>query len=66
MGIANVSFFSDTTHDSLKDRYVFPAVNNMHNAHNGLIILTAREKESFDLLRGRTCNSPEYSAKYGI
>ena len=60
MGIANVSFFSDTT------LIVFPAVNNMHNAHNGLIILTAREKESFDLLRDRTCNSPEYSAKYGI
>ena len=65
MDIANVSFFSDTTHDNLTDRYVFPAVNSIYNAHKELIILTAREKESFNLLCYRTCNSTGYSAKYG-
>ena len=31
MDIANISFFSDTTYDSLQDRYIFPAVNNIQH-----------------------------------
>ena len=62
INIANVSFFSDTTCDSLQDRYVFPAVNNIYNAHNAhkdSTILRPREEESLDLL-----DSSGYFAKY--
>ena len=50
MDIANVSFFNDTTYDSLQGRYVFPAINKICNAHKESIILRAREEESLDLL----------------
>ena len=65
MDIANVSFFSDTTYDSLQDRCVFPAVNNIYNAHKESIILRTREEENLDLLGDGRCNSSGYSAKYG-
>ena len=59
INIANVSFFSDTTWDSLQDRYVFPAVNIIYNVHKESIILRAREEERLILL-----DSPGYFAKY--
>lgn len=48
--IANVTFFSDSTCDCLRNQYVFPAVNNKYNAHKGSIILRFREEESLGLL----------------
>ena len=63
----NVSFISHTTFNKIRKKSLFSAIHrvNTHTINRPLIIDNTVEKGDLDFFGDRSCDSPDYNAKYG-
>ena len=67
MDVINVSFISHTTFNKIRKKSLFSAIHrvNTHTINRPLIIDNTVEKGDLDFFGDRSCDSPDYNAKYG-
>ncbi|XP_070548761.1 uncharacterized protein [Ptychodera flava] len=62
----NLTFFSEVTYLSTQNRYLFPVINTAWERESTQVKADLRNMETVKLSGDGRCDSPGYSAKYGL